>query len=128
MNATRWKRRPEPARFLRLAQRREAAGLLLETEQLAAAEIEMQPMQGEQAILHSLLDEGKRAEIGDVAHDEQRARLGIEDRRHIDTRIAAGNHHRGWRLAKLGELQIAAAGGRMDVTAEPEIALNQRLW
>ena len=63
---------PQPAgkggltlRVSRLADRREASGLLFEAEQLSRAEIEMQPVQGEQAVLDSLLDEGKRAEIGD---------------------------------------------------------------
>ena len=69
-----------------------------------------------------------RHEIGDVAHDEQRARFGIEDRRHVDARIAAGDHHRHRRLAELGQLQIAAAVLGVHVAAEAEMTFDQRLW
>ena len=67
----------------------------------------------------------RRNEIGDVAHDEQRAGLGIEDRRHIDTRVAAGDHHGGRRLPELSELKIAAAILGMHVAAEAEMPVDQ---
>ncbi len=68
-----------------------------------------------------------RHQIGDVPQDEQFAGAGIENGRNVDPGIAAGNHHRGWRLAELGELDVAAALRPMPVTQKPSIALNQAL-
>ena len=69
-----------------------------------------------------------RHEIGDIAQDEQRARLGIEDRGDIDAGVATGDHHGRRRLAELGELKVAAAVLRMHVAAEAEMTLDQCLW
>ena len=57
----------------------------------------------------------RRHEVGDVTQNEQLASLSIEDRRNIDPRIATGNDHGGWRLAKLGKLNIPAALRRVAV-------------
>src|SRR5262249_59771633 len=56
-----WKKLPNP---LDLGQGREAAGCLIEHVQFPARDVEMQAVQNEQAFTHSLLDEGKGAEIG----------------------------------------------------------------
>ena len=66
----------------------------------------------------------RRHQIGDVAHDEQCARLGIENRRDIDPRVAAGDDHRGRRLAELSELKVAAAVRGMLVAAEAEMTFD----
>jgi hypothetical protein len=68
-----------------------------------------------------------RNEIGDVAHDEQRAGVGVEDRRHIDARVAAGDHHGLGRLAERGELEIAALVGRVLVAAKAQMPFDQAL-
>ena len=65
-----------------------------------------------------------RHQIGDVPQNEQRARLGVEDRRHVDARVATGDHHRRRRLAELGQLLVAAAVLCMLVAPEAEMTLD----
>jgi len=70
----------------------------------------------------------RRHEVRDVAQDEQGARLGVEDRRHVDPGIAAGNDHGGRRLAELGKLKVAPAVFGMNLAAEAEMPVDQALW
>ena len=57
-----------------------------------------------------------RHDVGDVAHDEQLARAGVEDHLRRDARIAAADHHDLRRLAALrparGSGPAPAAAGR----------------
>ena len=55
--------RPAPRRVRVLAPLRDRDDVAVELQQLAAAEIEMQPVQREQPLLLPLLDEGKGIEI-----------------------------------------------------------------
>src|SRR5262249_30473936 len=70
----------------------------------------------------------RRHEVRDVAQDEQGARLGVEDRRHVDPGIAAGNDHGGRRLAELGKLKVAPAGFGMNLAAGVGKARRTGLW
>jgi len=65
-----------------------------------------------------------RHQVGDVAHDEELTRPGIEDGFRRRPRIAATNHHHARLLAGLGELGVALpligqpAGGKRPVPFE----------
>jgi hypothetical protein len=68
-----------------------------------------------------------RHQIGDVAHDEQLARPGVEDdfRRH--PRVAAADDHDLGRLPALGQVAVAALLGRKPAGLERRIAVEQTL-
>ena len=69
-----------------------------------------------------------RDKVGHVAKDEQVAGLSVENRRHVDPSIAAGNDHGGRRLAKLGELKVASAIFAMNLAAETKMPVDQAIW
>src|SRR6476659_3001890 len=70
----------------------------------------------------------RRHQIRHVAKDEKLARLGIEDRRYVDPRVAAGDRHRSRRLAELGELNIASPPRRTPVPQEATLTLDPLSW
>src|SRR5215471_19673193 len=65
-----------------------------------------------------------RYKIGDVAQDEQSTWLGIKDCGNVDASVTTSNHHRGRRLPKLGELQVAPLFGRVPVAQETPMSLQ----
>ena len=67
----------------------------------------------------------RRHQIGDVAHDEQLARMSIEDHLRRDPGIAAADDHDVRRLAAPRELTIAVALGRHPPDEEIAIALDE---
>ena len=69
-----------------------------------------------------------RDKVGHLAKDEQVAGLSVENRRHVDPSIAAGNDHGGGRLAKLGELKVASAIFAMNLAAETRMPVDQAIW
>ncbi|MOA44716.1 hypothetical protein D3C78_1670350 [compost metagenome] len=66
-----------------------------------------------------------RDQVGDVAHDEQLARRGVEDQGGIGAAVGAG-HDQGVRLLPVrGQGLVLGAFGRPPVLAEAVIALEQ---
>ena len=63
-----------------------------------------------------------RHQVGDVAHDEQLARAGVEDRFGRGAGIAAGDHHGLRRLPVAGELAVAATLGGIAPAHEAAVA------
>jgi hypothetical protein len=78
----------------------------------------------EDAVAHAVRCE-RRHQISDVAHDEQLARMGIEDHLRRHPGIAAADDHGVRRLAPPGELAIAVALGRHPPDPKIVIALHQ---
>ncbi len=66
-----------------------------------------------------------RHQIGDVAHHEQLARMGIEDHLGRDARIAAADDHDGGRLSALGELAKTVALDRHASGEKIAIAVDE---
>ena len=62
-----------------------------------------------------------RHQIGDVAHDKQFARPGVEDRLRRRARIAAGDHHRFRRLPLARKIAVAIAFGNIATAHEAAV-------
>ena len=71
-----------------------------------------------------------RHQIGDIAVNEELARIGPENRRHMNARIAAGDHHRARSLTVLGKAAIPGTvfdkGGRAPAVIALDQILRQR--
>src|SRR5215475_14327824 len=67
-------------------------------------------------------------QIGDVAHHEKLAWMGVENHFRRDPRVATADDHDGRRLAAPRELAIALALGRHPTSAEITIALDEPGW
>src|SRR4249919_2190881 len=66
----------------------------------------------------------RRNEVGDVANDENLARIGVEDGGGIGTAIGTGDYNCTWRLA-LGQFLPSPAGRFEPVGAKPPVTVKQ---
>jgi hypothetical protein len=69
-----------------------------------------------------------RHQVGDVAHHEQLARMGIEDHLRRDAGIATADDHDGGRLSALGELAKTVALDRHASGEKIAIAVDEADW
>ena len=69
-----------------------------------------------------------RHQVGDVAHDEQFARAGVENHFRRDAGIAAADHHHRGRLAALGKFPVAGLLGRQPLRGKGPVAVDQMFW